>query len=857
MTGGVILSSNKNNNFDYEKLKKFGNKFSYYFDIFYRVVKGLVGFIALILAVVVFLGGGAALGYFASLVEDAPMPTKAEMQAQVNDYNRKSTLYYADNSEISDLRSDLIRTPTHLENISPFIINAVIATEDENFSLHEGVVPKAIIRAAAQELSNASNISGGSTLTQQLIKQQILSSEVTHSRKAVEILYAMHLENHFDKDQILEAYMNVSPFGRNNLGQNIAGIEEAAQGIFGVSAADVTLPQAAFLAGLPQSPISYSPYTQTGELKEDHSAGLYRQREVLYSMFREGYITEEVYQEALNYDITADFLQRSSEDENNSSYSYEYDLVEREAREIIMNLMLEEDGITDEQLTNDPALREQYFEEADYEMRNNGYKIYSTIDADIHQAIQQRVTETQDQFGDTRVVTYTDDNGETQTIEYPTQVAGTLTENATGKVLAFVGGRDYELENFNIAFDSRRGSGSVIKPLITYGPALAEHFITPATIVPDTELIVPDGVNGTHNIENFGRTTNDWRDARYWLQQSQNIPNTKIYLAMLDEGINPGKYIRALGMGPEAISDEAFNYPSTSLGGYDYGPTATELAAAYSAIGNKGVFNEPYVIERIENGEGEVVYQHELNPTRVWSETSNYILYDMLRDVTTEGTGRAALQYLNFEADIASKTGTTDNTVDVWYAGVTPKISLVTWMGYDDQNQHLEWFNGLSAPQRNIRNWSNIMNVVYDLKPELIGVNERMEPPADDSVTSESVLAATGMKAGRVELPNDRTVRVSGSTKTEIFDKENVPETTTYDFAIGAKPEELRNFWNRQGGSRRSNNSNNDEESDNNEDSSDDSENEDEEENEEESSNDENNENNENDESEDESEDEE
>ncbi|HLR92425.1 MAG TPA: transglycosylase domain-containing protein, partial [Atopostipes sp.] len=638
--------SSKNNN-DYEKLKKFGSTFSYYFDIFYRVAKELIGFIVLILAIIVFLGGGAALGYFASLVEDAPMPTKAEMQAQVNDYNRKSTLYYADNSEISDLRSDLIRTPVNLENISPFIINAVIATEDENFSLHEGVVPKAIIRAAAQELSNASNISGGSTLTQQLIKQQILSSEVTHSRKAVEILYAMHLENHFEKDQILEAYMNVSPFGRNNLGQNIAGIEEAAQGIFGVSASEVTLPQAAFLAGLPQSPISYSPYTQTGEVKEDHSAGLYRQREVLYSMFREGYITEDVYQEAVNYDVTADFLQRSSEDEHNSSYSYEYDLVEREARSIIMDIMLEEDGITEEQLTNDPALRQEYYDSADYEMRNNGYKIFSTIDSEIHHAIQQRVTETQDQFGDTRVVTYTDDNGETQTIEYPTQVAGTLTENETGRVIAFVGGRDYELENFNIAFDSRRSSGSVIKPLITYGPALAEHFITPATIVPDTELIVPDGVTGTHNIENFGRTTNDWRDARYWLQQSQNIPNTKIYLAMLDEGINPGKYIRALGMGPEAISDEAFSYPSTSLGGYDYGPTATELAAAYSAIGNKGVYNEPYVIERIENAAGEVVYQHELNPTRVWSETTNYILYDMLRDVTTDGTGRAALQYLN------------------------------------------------------------------------------------------------------------------------------------------------------------------------------------------------------------------
>src|SRR5690625_4516437 len=251
------------------------------------------------------------------------MTTKADMQAQVNDYNRKSTLYYADNSEISDLRSDLIRTPVNLENISPFIINAVIATEDENFSLHEGVVPKAIIRAAAQELSNASNISGGSTLTQQLIKQQILSSEVTHSRKAVEILYAMHLENHFEKDQILEAYMNVSPFGRNNLGQNIAGIEEAAQGIFGVSASEVTLPQAAFLAGLPQSPISYSPYTQQGDIKEDISSGINRQHEVLYSMFKEGYIIKEEYHDERVYDITSDLFNNIEVDYNNTYHYYD------------------------------------------------------------------------------------------------------------------------------------------------------------------------------------------------------------------------------------------------------------------------------------------------------------------------------------------------------------------------------------------------------------------------------------------------------------------------------------------------------------------------------------------------------
>ena len=798
------MSSDKNDNFsNNEKLKKIGKKFSDYFDIVYRVFKVFFEFIVLILIVVAFLGGGAALGYFASLVEDIPTPTQAEMETQINDYNRKSTLFYADNSKISDLRTDLIRSPIKLQEISPLIINAIIATEDRNFSIHEGIVPKALARAAAQELLNAQSVTGGSTLTQQLIKQQILSSEVTHSRKAVEILYALHLENNFNKEEILEAYMNVSPFGRNNLGQNIAGIEEGAQGLFGVSASEVNLPQAAFLAGLPQSPISYSPYTQQGDIKEDISSGINRQHEVLYSMFQEGYITKEEYQEARDYDIAADFLKNSEEDNKNPSHSYEYDLVESEGRNIIIDLMLEEDGITDEQLADNPDLKDDYFEKADFEMRNNGYKIYSTIDPTLHKAIQKRVTETKDQFGPTQTLSYTDDDGETQTIDYPTQVAGTLTENTTGKVLAFIGGRDYEYSEFNIAFNSRRSSGSVIKPLMTYGPALAEHFITPATVIPDTELIVPDGTSGTHSISNVGRTTNDWRDARYWLQMSQNIPNTKIYLGMLENNINPAKYIRAMGIGPEAISDDDFSYPSTSLGGFNSGPTATELAGAYAAIGNKGVFNEPYVIEKIENSEGEVIYEHEPNPTRVWSETANYLLYDMLRDVTTQGTGRASSQYLNFNADLASKTGTTNETVDVWYAGVTPGVSLVTWMGYDNQKISLQNFNGLSPAHRNIRNWSNIMNVVYNLKPELIKANESMTPPDDNSIVSESVLASTGMKPGKVSLPNNRTIQISGSTKTEIFDRDNVPGTTTFDFSIGAKSSELNKFWNNQTNSKK------------------------------------------------------
>jgi penicillin-binding protein len=795
-----MSSNNKNNSSGFdsinqEQLKKFGRTFSYYFDIFYRVMKGLVGIVVILLVVIAALAGGATIGYFASLVDDTPIPTQAEMSAQVNDYNQKSTLYYADNSRISDLRADLIRTPVSLDHISPLIINAVIATEDENFRIHNGIVPKAIIRAGVQELSNAPTVSGGSTLTQQLIKQQILSAEVTHSRKAVEILYAMHMENHFSKEEILEAYMNVSPFGRNNLGQNIAGIEEAAQGIFGIASSEVNLPQAAFLAGLPQSPISYSPYTQTGHVKEDLEAGLYRQQEVLYSMFREGYIEEEDYQAALDYDVTADFLRQEDEEDSDPSRSYVYDLVEREARTLLMESMYQEDGITTEQIQNNSELYTQYEEEADAQLRNGGYDIYSTIDPVIHNAVEQRVGEIQGSFGNSQTVTFNPEDGESYTIEYPVQVGGTMIENETGRVLSFIGGRDYDVSEYNIAFDSQRGTGSAIKPLIVYGPALAQNYITPATIVPDTELIVDDGINEPHNVSNVGRTTNDWGDARRWLAISQNIPTTRIYLGMLENGMNPESYIRNMGIGPDSISENDFYLPSSALGGFANGPTITEVAGAYGAIGNQGVFNEPYVIERIVNANGDVIYQHEQDPVRVWPESANYLLYDILRDVTTSaGTAQSIPGQLNFNVDLASKTGTTNETRDVWYAGVTPNLSFTTWMGYDNQNLSLEWVNGVSPAQRNLSNWANIMNAVHSVKPEVLGLGETVQQPAD--VTSDTVLAATGMKAGTVNLPNGNSVQISGETKNELFRSDNIPGTTTYDFAIGASSSALQNFWN-------------------------------------------------------------
>src|SRR5690625_5060867 len=282
--------------------------------ITYDVVWNVILFFIIIGVMGVFFAGGVGAGYFASLVKDEPIRSYEEMEKKIYNYEETYKVYFADNKLIGDIRTDLHREEVKLENVAETLTNAVIATEDELFYDHNGVVPKAIIRAMFQEVSNSDTKTGGSTLTQQIIKNQILTNEVSFDRKTKEILLAMRLENFYDKDEILEAYLNVIPYGRNSSGRNIAGIQTAAQGVFGVDASELNLAQSAYLAGLPQSPSYYTPFVRTGGLKDKEAIepGVQRMKTVLNRMLRAEFITEEEYNEAIEYDIVADFIEPES-----------------------------------------------------------------------------------------------------------------------------------------------------------------------------------------------------------------------------------------------------------------------------------------------------------------------------------------------------------------------------------------------------------------------------------------------------------------------------------------------------------------------------------------------------------------
>jgi len=260
-------------------------------------------------------GAGIGIGYAASLFSNVKVPKTEELVQQVRNVSSVSKLTYSDKSLIAEVDSDLIRTPVAGDAISDNVKKAVIATEDENFESHKGVVPKAVLRATLGSVAGVGSSSGGSTLTQQLIKQQVVGDAPTFTRKATEIVDALALERGMDKNEILTTYLNVSPFGRNNRGQNIA---------VGVSAKDLSVPQAAFIAGLPQSPIVYSPYAADGSLKskENLELGLARAKDVLFNMYRTGALSKKDYETYVQYDLTKDFMAPDGIEKTPHDYLY-------------------------------------------------------------------------------------------------------------------------------------------------------------------------------------------------------------------------------------------------------------------------------------------------------------------------------------------------------------------------------------------------------------------------------------------------------------------------------------------------------------------------------------------------------
>lgn len=574
-----------------------------------------------------FFGIGAAIVWAAIM----PIPAINNFESRAV---AQSTKIYdrTGNIVLYDVHGNVRRTSVPLEQMSPYVQKATIAIEDAQFYYHHGFRPTAFIRALLADISTGSFEQGGSTITQQVVKNGLLTGRKTITRKIQEIILALRLERVYSKDQILQTYLNEIPYGGT-----IYGVQEASQYFFGVDAKDVDLAQAAYLAALPQAPTFFSPYGS-------HRTALDNRKNLVLAQMKENsLITEDEYNEA-----KAEQVQFKDEAEAGIKaphfvfYVREY-------------------------------LEDKYGVDA---VNREGLKVITTLDYDL----QQKAEDTVSKFAPGMEKNFDATNEGIVAIE-----------PASGQILAMVGSRGYFDDTIdgkvNVALASRQ-PGSSFKPFV-YATAFEKGY-TPDTVVFDlptqfsTRCSPADNLNDTppcYSPSNFDGTFKGPLKLRDALAISENVPAVKtLYLAGIEDSIQT-----AASMGITSLKDAAHYGLSLVLGGGNV--NLLEMTGAYAVFANDGVKNPPTGILRVEDNKGNVLESYTNTATRVLDPQIARLMNDVLSDNVARIPEFGADSPLNFPGyNVADKTGTTNDFRDVWIIGYTPGISVGAWAGNNDNS---------------------------------------------------------------------------------------------------------------------------------------------------------------------------
>lgn len=690
-----------------------------------------------------FLGGGAAFGYVSALVKDDPVRSKEAMVAQMQDDAQTGFVYFRDNTLVGQIRTEEDRRLANLNEIPQLVIDAVFAIEDNHFYEHNGVDVKGTMRAVIQKLLNEDVQTGGSTITQQLARRVYLSLDKADSRKAKEILLAMRMERIMSKDQILLAYLNKIPYGNGSSGYNLYGIKAAAKGIFNIEDLNqLNVAQAAFLAGLPQQPSNYSTFNSSGVF--DGAAfkrAVQRQQLVLRRMLEEGKINDQQYQEALQFDLKGSLAERVKK--AYSTYPYLMIEVEKEAAKVL--LKAEHPDLDQKE---NPELYNEELKEIQAQLKRGGYHIYTTIDKEIYDSMRDIAQDPKNFSPDDKV-------------KGMEQIGAVMIESRTGAILGMMEGRDFFKEQLNHATQAYRQPGSTMKPIAAYLPAM-EKGLQPASVIDDSPIILKDGTRGYHIPENWDNKYRGLITARRALDQSYNIPAIKLFLDVV--GIKEA-WEFAGKMGIKSITEADYVAQTGVIGGLKYGVTVKELTNAYATIGNNGVYNEAYLIQKITDSNGKVIYEHQLNPSTAFSEQTAYLMTDMMRTVITSGTATDLMKKFKHygKVPIVGKTGSTQDDADAWFMGYTPDITLGVWAGYELPIHKLSKQTGGTNRAKNI--WALTMNMAIDKRPELFPTKNFNRP---DNIVQMTVSSLSG------KLPSQATIE-AGKQVTDLFNKKFLP----------------------------------------------------------------------------------
>lgn len=699
--------------------------------------------IFILLIIIGVFGGAAAFGYFTSLVKDDIIRDEQMIYEEINKNTLTGFVYFNDEeTQVGQLRGIDRRLIEDLRDVPTVIQNAVVAIEDDEFFTHWGIDVFGFLRAVKQQLLNEPVQTGGSTITQQVARNVFLSLDRSVERKAKELLLAMRLERYLSKPEILLAYLNKVPFGNGSSGYNVYGIKAAAKGIFDIDdLSEIHLAQAAYLAGLPQDPTDYSAFDGYGQFDEEgFNNAVERQRRVLERMLTVGFITEAEYEEALQFDLRASL----AESKQKAYATYPFLMIEAERKAAEALLMQENPELTAEDLRTEEYT--QLVNQMREDMLGKGYQIYTTIDQRIYQAMQEIAANPENFVPD----------HEEKGIE---QVGAILIENKTGAILGMIEGRDFYEEQLNHATQMVRQPGSAMKPVAAYLPALESGDVQPASILDDSPIILTDGSKGYHLPRNYNYRYHGLVTARYALNHSLNIPALRLFNEVV--GIeNAWAFAKDLGI--TTITESDYHAQTGVIGGLAYGTSVEELANAYASIPNQGTFLDAYMIKRIEDSNGNIVYEHKAEPKQVYSEETAFLMTDMLKTVITQGSGTSILSTFEHynEFEVAGKTGTTQNSTDIWFVGFSPDVTVGVWTGYDQPSTVLS-----DRTARNI--WSLVMDKSIEASPEFFA-NKSFETP--ENVVRRTVSGISG-------LISNSLVSQYGSVNTDWFNRKYIPTT--------------------------------------------------------------------------------
>ena len=694
-----------------------------------RKKRRVLKIVLLVLLLLLLAGGAATAKVVADYVNEAPALDPSRLATVETSY-----LYDINGEEITALHEEQNRIVISLTDIPEHVQRAFIAIEDERFDHHFGFDIVGSVRAAYANFRAGTIVQGASTITQQLAQNAFLTTETSYERKIQEIWLAIQLERNYAKEEILELYLN-----RIYFGNGAYGVEAAAQTYFNKSVGDLTIAEAAMLAGAVRSPNFYNPI-------DNEAAAKGRMNLVLSNMHRLEFISEAEYRHALSQQLI--YAQPKSQE---YPYPHFVDYVVHNELIRILSAM--------------PTIGSR--EEAYRAIYTDGLRVYTTLEPSMQSHVEEvlarselypstiflnipQAREAISALPSGRDLTRAqlqeliDEEGG---VPQP-QAAIVLADPTTGKIQALGGGRDY-LKNVDevLRFNALRQPGSAIKPIITYGPAFEEGTLAGAGSTLDDSPYI--GPRGNWFPENFDYRFRGMIPAREALYFSYNVPAVRAFEEL---GPNVGaEYARKMGI--STLHPSEVDNLSLTLGGFTNGVSAIDMAQAYSVLANEGVRVNLHTVEKIEDRNGEILYENRVDPQQILSPQATFLVNDILQDFVTKYLGRA----LQIDRPVAAKTGTTDDWKDVYLVAYTPNLVASFWMGYDEPR--------MGSIQQGWRYSTAFLREVFLEAFETLEIIEFERP---EGIVQVAVCNKSGL------LPNE-SCHTAGTVRTDYFIEGRTP----------------------------------------------------------------------------------